>query len=365
MRTLTVQLGERSYPIYIGPNLLKHGLLDKHLAASCALIITNETVGPLYRGQLVTPQNIPINDLVLPDGERYKSLRTCERVYDSLIGGRFDRHSTIIALGGGVIGDLAGFCAATYQRGINFIQMPTTLLAQVDSSVGGKTGVNHPQGKNMIGAFHQPQAVIADTYLLGTLPQRELAAGLAEVVKYGLIRDHQFFSWLEDNADKLLTKDAEALTHAVAESCRNKAEVVAADEREKGLRALLNLGHTFGHAIETHTNYTTWLHGEAVAAGICMACRVSVELGWLSTTEMQRAQNLLAKFGLPLRPPEMSPSRFLELMSVDKKNKDGQMRLVLLKGIGEAVVTSEFDHGALARALENNHSRGPSSRPAG
>lgn len=352
MHTLTVQLGERSYPIFIGPDLLKRGLLTKHLADSRALLITNETVGPLYRGQLVTPDNVQISDLVLPDGERYKTLTTCERVYDSLIGGRYDRSSTIIALGGGVIGDLAGFCAATYQRGINYIQIPTTLLAQVDSSVGGKTGVNHPQGKNMIGAFHQPQAVIADTYLLGTLPERELAAGLAEVVKYGLIRDPEFFFWLEDNAERLLARDAEALAYAVAESCRNKAEVVAADEREAGLRALLNLGHTFGHAIETHTNYTTWLHGEAVAVGICMAARVSVALGWLSEAEMERTQNLLAKFSLPLKPPEMSTPRFLELMSVDKKNQGGRLRLVLLKGIGQALVTGEFDHSTLKSAID-------------
>ncbi|MCG5549060.1 3-dehydroquinate synthase [Halorhodospira halochloris] len=352
MRTLTVDLGERSYPIYIGPDLIKQGLLDRHITDSRALLITNETVGPRYRGQLVTPENVSVTDLVLPDGERYKTLTTCERVYDSLISGRFDRSATIIALGGGVIGDLAGFCAATYQRGINFVQIPTTLLAQVDSSVGGKTGVNHPQGKNMIGAFHQPQAVIADTYLLGTLPERELAAGLAEVVKYGLIRDPEFFSWLERNADKLLAKDADALAHAVAESCRNKAEVVAADEREGGVRALLNLGHTFGHAIETYTNYSTWLHGEAVAVGICMACRVSVELGWLCEADLQRTQRLLAKLGLPQRPPNIPLERFLELMSVDKKSQGGRIRLVLLKGIGDALVTSEFDHGALHRSIE-------------
>lgn len=351
MRTLTVELGERSYPIHIGPDLIRHYPLNDYLTGARALLITNETVGPLYRGLLTTPESTQIADLVLPDGERYKTLTTCERVYDSLVGGRFDRSSTIIALGGGVIGDLAGFCAATYQRGIDFVQIPTTLLAQVDSSVGGKTGVNHPQGKNMIGAFHQPRAVIADTCLLGTLPERELAAGLAEVVKYGLIRDPELFAWLEANADRLIRRDAEALTHAVAESCRNKAEVVAADEREAGSRALLNLGHTFGHAIETHTNYTTWLHGEAVATGMCMAARLSVAMGWLDEDDQQRIETLLSRFGLPLNPPEIPAPRFMDIMSVDKKNQNGRIRLVLLNGIGEAVVTSEFDPDALQRIL--------------
>ena len=351
VRTLRVELGERSYPIYIGNGALVPERVAAHLGEGRALWVSNETVAPLY-GDRLAPSGSELPSVVLPDGERYKSLDSCERVYDALIEGRFDRSATIIALGGGVVGDLAGFCAATYQRGVGYIQVPTTLLAQVDSSVGGKTGVNHPRGKNMIGAFHQPRAVIADTGLLATLPGRELSAGLAEVVKYGLIRDPAFFDWLEANAERLMRRDPEALADAVAQSCRNKAEVVAADEREAGMRALLNLGHTFGHAIETYTQYSTWLHGEAVAVGMCLAARLSEELGWLEAAARERTEALLARFGLPTVPPSIPEGRFRELMSVDKKNRGGHLRLVLLRGLGDAVVTTEFDDAALSRVLE-------------
>ncbi|MBK5935813.1 3-dehydroquinate synthase [Halorhodospira sp. 9621] len=350
MRTQWVELGERSYPIYIGDGVLEEGLLTGHLVADRALLVSNETVAPLYAGRLAAP-GVEVQSVTLRDGERYKTLQTCEQVFDALIEGRFDRSATVVALGGGVIGDLAGFCAATYQRGVGYIQVPTTLLAQVDSSVGGKTGVNHPRGKNMIGAFHQPRAVIADTGVLATLPEREYNAGLAEVVKYGLIRDPAFFDWLEGSVDALRRRDPEALAHAVAESCRNKAEVVAADEREAGERALLNLGHTFGHAIETETDYSTWLHGEAVAVGMVMAARMSVRLGWLSRDGLERTTALLEAFGLPTQPPAISEERFRELMSVDKKNRAGRLRLVLLRGVGDAVVTSEFAAEALTATL--------------
>ena len=353
MRTLRVELGERSYPIYIGDGLLGQGLVAEHLAGDRALLVSNETVAPLYADRLGEPDGVA-QSVVLPDGERYKSLATCEQVYDALIEGRFDRSATVVALGGGVVGDLAGFCAATFQRGVGYIQVPTTLLAQVDSSVGGKTGVNHPKGKNMIGAFHQPRAVVADTGVLATLPERELSAGLAEVVKYGLIRDPELFDWLEANAEPLRRREPDALAHAVAASCRNKADVVAADEREAGVRALLNLGHTFGHAIETSTGYSAWLHGEAVAAGMCMAARMSVALGWLAPEGLRRIEALLARFGLPTQPPAIPEARFRELMSVDKKSRGGQLRLVLLQGIGDAVVTGAFDPAALTRTLRES-----------
>jgi 3-dehydroquinate synthase len=292
--------------------------------------------------------------VVLPDGEVYKNLETWNRIFDSLLGNRFDRSCTLVALGGGVIGDMAGFAAACYQRGVAFIQVPTTLLAQVDSSVGGKTGVNHPLGKNMIGAFHQPRCVIADTSSLNTLEQRELSAGLAEVIKYGLIDDPEFFAWLEANMPRLRERDSEVLAYAIERSCRDKARVVAADELEAGQRALLNLGHTFGHAIETGVGYGGWLHGEAVGAGICMAARLSRRLGWLSAEELARVEALVEAAGLPTRPPaELGPDRFLELMAVDKKVMDGQLRLVLMRGIGGCVVTSEFAEKELESTLSS------------
>lgn len=355
MKTLQVDLGQRSYPIYIGPGLLgRPDLLLPHLAGRRALVVSNETVAPLYLERtLAGLAGIDHDTLVLPDGEAYKTLDTANRVFDRLLAGRHDRGTTLIALGGGVIGDLTGFAAACYQRGVAFIQVPTTLLAQVDSSVGGKTGVNHPLGKNMIGAFHQPRCVIADTDTLNTLDDRQLAAGLAEVVKYGLIRDPDFFLWIEGAMDRLLAREPGALAEAIERSCRNKAEVVAADEREAGQRALLNLGHTFGHAIETGVGYGRWLHGEAVAAGMVMAADLSRRLGWLSAGAQARTAAVLARAGLPVRAPaELTPGRMRELMAVDKKVQDGRLRLVLLRDIGAAVVTGEFDPAALDATLE-------------
>jgi 3-dehydroquinate synthase len=342
MKTLSLDLGARSYPIYIGQGLLGRGeLLTPHIGGSRVLIVTNETVAPLYLDRLLASvQRYRPVQVVLPDGEQYKTLDVVNRIYDRLLEAHCDRKTTLIALGGGVVGDMGGFAAATYQRGIPFIQIPTTLLAQVDSSVGGKTGVNHPQGKNMIGAFHQPRCVIIDTDTLGTLPQNELCAGLAEVIKYGLISDAEFFGWLEKNIDALLARDAAALSVAIERSCRNKATVVAADEREAGQRALLNLGHTFGHAIETGSGYGSWLHGEAVGAGMAMAADLSQRLGWLSAPDLARVIALLRRAGLPVRSPAaLDSARMLELMAVDKKVEDGKMRLVLLKDIGRAVIT--------------------------
>ena len=354
MRTLTVELGERSYPIHIGAGLLGDpGLLRPHIAGRQVLVVTNEVVAPLYLQQtLRCLEGFDIETVILPDGERHKTLETVERLFDALLRRRFNRSVTLLALGGGVVGDITGFAAACYQRGVAFVQIPTTLLAQVDSSVGGKTGVNHPLGKNMIGAFHQPRCVLADTDTLATLPPREMAAGIAEVIKYGLIRDPELFQWLETGMERLGARAAPALAHAVERSCRNKADVVAADEREAGQRALLNLGHTFGHAIETGTGYGVWLHGEAVAAGMYMAAELSRRLGWLAIEDLRRIEALLSRAGLPTRPPaEMSAARFLELMAVDKKVLDGRLRLVLLRGIGTAVVTDEFPLDVLQQML--------------
>ena len=355
MKTLNVDLGERSYPIYIGSGLLGDPQwLVPHLAGKRAMIVSNETVAPLYlekvrAGLGDTPHDV----VVLPDGERYKTLEVMNRIFDELLEKRHDRGTTLIALGGGVIGDITGFAAASYQRGVAFIQIPTTLLAQVDSSVGGKTGVNHPLGKNMIGAFYQPRCVIADTDTLNTLDDRQLSAGIAEVVKYGLIRDLPFHDWLEGNMERLLIRDPEALSYAIERSCRNKAEVVAADELESGQRALLNLGHTFGHAIETGAGYGNWLHGEAVGTGMSMAADLSVRLGWMSEEARGRVDRLLAQARLPLVPPaELTVERFLDLMAVDKKVLDGKLRLVLMRGIGESLVTGEFDPEQLRASLE-------------
>ena len=354
MKTLPLDLGERSYPIYIGAGLLNQAdLLKKHIAGSRVAIVTNATVAPLYlakvRASLTSCQPI---EVILPDGEEYKTLEVLNRIFDALLAARCDRRTTLIALGGGVIGDMAGFAAASYQRGVPFIQVPTTLLSQVDSSVGGKTGVNHPLGKNMIGAFYQPRAVVIDTDTLNTLPDRELASGLAEVIKYGLIRDPEFFAWLETNLDKLLARDAEALAFAIHRSCRNKAEVVAADERETGVRATLNLGHSFGHAIETGLGYGNWLHGEAIAAGMVMAADLSRRLGWLTAAETTRIEKLIKCARLPVRAPgTLSTARFLELMAVDKKVLNGRLRLVLLKRLGEAVVTDDYPRAELEGTL--------------
>lgn len=354
MHTLDVALGARSYPIYIGQGLLEQDLLRRHVRASQALIVTNETVAPLYLDTVRRSLgDLDIDTLILPDGEQFKTLATLETIFDALLAQRHSRTTTLIALGGGVIGDMVGFAAACYQRGVDFLQVPTTLLAQVDSSVGGKTAVNHPRGKNMIGAFHQPRAVVIDTGVLNTLPERELSAGLAEVIKYGLIRDPDFYRWLEVNMDGLVAREPALLSEAILQSCRNKAEVVAEDETEQGNRALLNLGHTFGHAIETATGYSDWLHGEAVAAGTMMAAQLSADLGWLAATDVQRIEALMARAGLPLKPPSgVTAAQFRELMALDKKVMDGRLRLVLLKAIGTAVVTDQFEAQALERLLE-------------
>jgi len=354
MRTLNVDLGARSYPIHIGSGLLADGdLYRPHLRSSQVMIVTNETVAPLYLEPVRQAlDGLQVREVILPDGEVYKTLEVWNRIFDVLLAERFARDCTLIALGGGVIGDMTGFAAACYQRGVDFIQVPTTLLAQVDSSVGGKTGLNHPAGKNMIGAFHQPRAVIADTDTLVTLPQRELSAGMAEVLKYGFIRDAAFLDWLECHMTELMSRDPEALAHAIWRSCEVKAQIVAEDEFESGSRALLNLGHTFGHAIEAGVGYGEWLHGEAVGAGICLAAVLSARLGWLTEAELERTRRLIAGAGLPTgRPVELSPERMLELMAVDKKVLAGQLRLVLLRQLGEAVVTSEFDRDELNHIL--------------
>jgi 3-dehydroquinate synthase len=355
MKTLTVELGERSYPIYIGPGLLgRADLLTGHIKSRQVLVVTNQVVAPLYLETVrATLEGYRHETIVLPDGEEYKCMATLMQIFDALLGARFDRGVTLIALGGGVIGDITGFAAACYQRGVPFIQIPTTLLAQVDSSVGGKTGVNHPLGKNMIGAFHQPQCVIADTDVLNTLNERELRAGIAEIIKYGLICDAEFFLWLESNIDRLSAREPEALAYAVERSCRDKAAVVAADERESGVRALLNFGHTFGHAIETGMGYGAWLHGEAVAAGMCAAAELSAREGLLAPADARRAVELIARAGLPGRlPREIDPDRFLELMAVDKKVQAGKLRLILLKSIGAAVVTGQFELAKLRATIE-------------
>jgi len=355
MRTLHVDLGDRAYPIYIGPRLIGDAeLYRRHIVGRQVMVVSNETVAPLYleavAGALAGYQ---VESVILPDGEVYKTLEVLNRIFDALLTHRFDRRCTLLALGGGVVGDMAGFAAACYQRGVSFVQVPTTLLAQVDSSVGGKTGVNHPLGKNMIGAFHQPLCVVADTETLRTLPDRELSAGLAEVIKYGLIDDPELFTWLEGNMGDLRARDAAALAHAIERSCRDKALVVAADEREAGRRALLNLGHTFGHAIETGVGYGEWLHGEAVGAGLCMAADLSHRLGWITDTELARIVDLVRAAGLPATPPRgIATGRFLELMAVDKKVLDGRLRLVLLEGIGKALITDGFPLQALRDTLE-------------
>ncbi len=353
-KELVVDLGDRSYPIYIGTGLHRQAkLYERHVAGNQVMVVTNETIAPLYlEGTVEALSKFDTQSVILPDGEKHKTLDVLNEVYTALLRNRFNRTCTLIALGGGVIGDITGFAAASYQRGVSFIQVPTTLLAQVDSSVGGKTGVNHVLGKNMIGAFYQPRAVLADTMTLETLDERQLASGIAEVIKYGLIADGEFFFWLEQNMDSLLAIDKEVIAYAIERSCQCKADVVAADEREAGQRALLNLGHTFGHAIETGMGYGEWLHGEAVATGMCMAADLSLRLGWISEEEMQRCCRLIARAGLPVNPPEeLNAERFLELMAVDKKVLDGRLRLVLLKGIGSSIVTDEFDQTRLIQTL--------------
>ncbi len=355
MQTLTVELGDRSYPIHIGANLLGNAdLILPFLAQKRAAIVTNTTVAPLYLDALTRTlqhQGVDVLPIILPDGEKYKNAETLSRIYDALLQHRCERKTTLIALGGGVIGDLTGYAAATYLRGVPFIQIPTTLLAQVDSSVGGKTGINHPLGKNMIGAFYQPRVVLADTATLDTLPDRELSAGLAEVIKYGLIRDLSFFEWLEQNVDKLVARDHEALSYAIFRSCQNKAEVVAADEREGGVRALLNLGHTFGHAIEAGMGYGNWLHGEAVAGGTVLAVDLSRRLGWISEIELARVRDLFRRARLPDTAPALGVDAYLDMMGLDKKVEEGKIRFVLLKGIGKGVVTGEVPADDLRATL--------------
>ena len=343
-QTLHVDLADRSYPIFIGAGLFQPALIAPYIRGNQVLIVTNETVAPLYLDKLkaILPA-IQVDVVVLPDGEQYKTLEQINTLYDCLLEQRHNRTTTLIALGGGVVGDMTGFAAASYQRGVNFIQVPTTLLSQVDSSVGGKTGVNHPRGKNMIGAFHQPQLVLASVDVLDTLPDRELAAGIAEVVKYGLIYDYDFFLWLEQNMARLVARERAALTYAIYRSCEIKAEIVAQDEKEGGIRALLNLGHTFGHAIETREGYGCWLHGEAVAVGMLLAADLSARLGWLADADVARIRALLLAAGLPVTAPaDMTPQEFLALMAVDKKVIDGQLRLVLLQAMGQGVVTAHF-----------------------
>ena len=356
MQTLTVGLAERSYSIHIGNGLLDRAdLLLPHLPHKRTAIVTNTTVAPLYLKPLSTMlQNngVDVLPVILPDGELFKNAETLGQIYDALLIHRCERSTPLIALGGGVIGDMTGYAAATYLRGVPFIQIPTTLLSQVDSSVGGKTGINHPLGKNMIGAFYQPQVVLADIATLNTLPDQELRAGIAEVIKYGLIRDLPFFEWLEQNMEKLLARDAQALQYAIARSCRNKAEVVGADERESGERALLNLGHTFGHAIENGMGYGVWLHGEGVAAGTIMAADLSRRLGWISEQNVARTRQLFERAGLPVAGPSLGAKKYLQLMGLDKKVVGGKMRFVLLKSIGHAVVSGDVPQDLLQQTLE-------------
>ena len=356
MQTLNVELGTRSYPIHIGAGLLaRPELIAETLPQKKAAIITNATVAPLYLARLrgaLESRGVGVVSITLPDGEEHKNWETLNHIFDALLEHRCERGTALIALGGGVIGDLAGFAAAVYQRGVPYIQVPTTLLAQVDSAVGGKTAINHPLGKNMIGAFYQPLAVVADTDTLATLPPREFAAGLAEVVKYGLIRDAAFFEWLEGSMARLARREPEALAYAIERSCANKAEVVARDELESGPRAQLNFGHTFGHAIETGAGYGAWLHGEAVGAGMLLAARLSQRLGFLAAEDVRRIGALLRQAGLPLDPPALGLARYLELMGHDKKVAGGRIHFVLLKRIGEATVSGDVPRAALAAVLD-------------
>ena len=358
MQTLHIHLETRTYPIYIGEGLLSQiKLIESHLKQKHVAIVTNTTVAPLYLDSLLSllkEHNIKAFPIILPDGESYKNQETLNLIYDALLKEKCERTVTLIALGGGVIGDMTGYAAATYLRGVPFIQIPTTLLSQVDSSVGGKTGINHPLGKNMIGAFYQPQCVIADIDTLKTLAPREFSAGMAEVIKYGLIRDEAFFNWLEKNIEGLMKLDSQLLIEAIQRSCQNKADVVEIDEHESGIRAILNLGHTFGHAIENAMGYGVWLHGEAVAIGMVMAAHLSKLMGWLKDAEFNRVIKLLKEAKLPIDPPKISEDQYLHLMSIDKKVVDGKIRLVLQKGIGDCVITSDYDVNYLKMTLQTS-----------
>jgi 3-dehydroquinate synthase len=356
LRDLRVELGERSYSIRIGARALADPASFQALRGRPLRVLTDANVAALYLEPLLRTLGLTAAEVfVLQPGEAQKTWANAERVLDWLLAARLPRDGVLLALGGGVVGDLGGFCAAVYQRGIDLVQAPTTLLAQVDSSVGGKTAVNHARGKNMIGAFHQPRLVVADTEVLRTLPPRELAAGLAEVIKCGLLGDAPLFARLERDIERLLALDPEAVAEAVERCCLLKARIVAADERETmdgGARALLNLGHTFGHAVETHTGYTQWLHGEAVGLGLCMAADLSARLGWLAPVDAARVAALVRRAGLPVRAPAgMTPAHFRELMARDKKVAGGRLRLVLLRGIGEAVLTADFDPAQLEHTL--------------
>ena len=352
-RRIDVSLGYRSYPIFIGSGTIQSTDIAQYVGGSRLLVVSNTTVEPLYldviRDRL---DGKSVDSVVLPDGEKFKNLDGLDLIFTALLRGGHDRKTTLIALGGGVVGDMTGFAAASYQRGVPFVQIPTTLLSQVDSSVGGKTGVNHRLGKNMIGAFYQPLAVVVDTDTLATLSEREFAAGLAEVIKYGLIADADFFVWLEDHLDELLRRDAGALTYAIERSCQIKADVVAADETEQGVRAILNLGHTFGHAIETFLDYSDWVHGEAVSSGMLMAAQLSASLGYVSVAEVARIRMILQRCGLPITPPKsMQVDDFKRLMQRDKKVLDGQMRVVILKSLGTAEVTADVPETHLRQLL--------------
>ena len=357
MKKINIDLGARSYPIYVGDKLIHDSLLlNKHITTNTIAIISNTTVAPLYLDIIISNlgSDKKIIPIILPDGEQFKNAETLNTIYDCLIENKCDREVLLIALGGGVIGDITGYAAASYMRGVKFIQIPTTLLSQVDSSVGGKTGINHALGKNMIGAFYQPQCVIADVAVLNTLPERELSAGIAEVIKYGLIRDYAFFEWLELNIPNLLCKNPDILIEAVTRSCTNKAEVVAQDELEssKGIRATLNLGHTFGHAIENAMGYGNWLHGEAVACGMVMAAFLSKELAWLKEDEFRRIKDIILSAKLPINPPDISQEKFIDLMMSDKKTHNNQINLVLQKAIGKAVLTNDYSNAALLNTLQ-------------
>jgi len=353
MKTLTVNLGDRSYPIYIGVELLQDpALIQKHIQTKAVCIVSNNTVSKLYLTQLKKSLNdYRVIEIILEDGEQFKNADSLNQIYTTLLDNKFNRDSTIIAMGGGVVGDIAGFAAASFMRGIPFIQIPTTLLSQVDSSVGGKTGINHPLGKNMIGAFYQPQAVIIDMHVLQTLDKREISAGLAEVIKYGLIWDQDFFGHLENHIEDLKNLNVMQLQQAIYRSCEIKAEVVSQDERESGLRAILNLGHTFGHAIENCLGYGEWLHGEAVGCGMVMAAQMSLAHGWINDTDFDRIRNLIQAADLPIEKPQISLHDFIEAMSLDKKNKNQDIYLVLQQGIGQAIVTKDYSFSELEKVL--------------
>ena len=359
MQTLYVELGERRYPIFIGSQLDPQQLLEQYIHGKQVMIVSNTTVEPLYLAHYLSAieqLGKTVKTCILPDGEKYKDSQHLNLIFDALLEAGFNRDCTVLALGGGVIGDMAGFASACFQRGVYFIQVPTTLLSQVDSSVGGKTGINHPLGKNMIGAFQQPQVVLADMAQLSTLPDRELSAGLAEVIKYALLGDIEFLAWLETHMDALVGRDADLLAEAVYRSCAHKARIVANDEKEQGERALLNLGHTFGHAIESYLGYGVWLHGEAVATGMVMAADLSYRMGWISQADLERTKNIIQRAHLPVACPQIPLDEFLAYMAHDKKVLDGQLRLVLMKQLGQAIITGEFDVEQMKQAiLANQH----------